>query len=38
MSTQQIIERLRAMVNTPGIGQEDCDTLCAAIRALGGKP
>ena len=38
MTNAQIIERLRVMLNTLQLSQEDIDTLCAAIRALGGNP
>ena len=37
MSTAQLIQRLRVML-TEVHHQDQYDTLCAAIRALGGNP
>lgn len=38
MTTDEIIRNLRGMLHRDGITQEDTDTICAAIRALGGNP
>lgn len=38
MSTTQIIQNLRGMLNGGQLSQDDYDTICAAIRALGGNP
>lgn len=37
MTTEQVIRRLRAML-TNDLPQDDYDTICAAIRMLGGNP
>jgi hypothetical protein len=33
-----IVEKLRVMLNTLDLSQDDYATICAAIRALGGNP
>lgn len=38
MSREQIIRELRGILNTLELSQHDRDTICAAIRALGGNP
>lgn len=38
MTTEQIIRNLRGMLHREDITQDETDTLCAAIRALGGNP
>ena len=38
MTTEQIIGNLRVMLHRDDITQDEIDTLCAAIRALGGNP
>jgi hypothetical protein len=38
VSREQIIRELRGILNTLDLSQHDRDTICAAIRALGGHP
>lgn len=33
-----LVQKLRVMLNTLELSQDDYTTLCQAIRALGGKP
>lgn len=33
-----LIERLRVLLNTAELNQDDYSTICEAIRALGGQP
>lgn len=33
-----LIQRLRVMLNTLDLSQDDYSTICEAIRALGGQP
>ena len=33
-----LIERLRVLLNTAELTQDQYETVCAAIRALGGNP
>lgn len=37
MTSEQIIQNLRGMLHRDGITQDETDTICAAIRALGGN-
>jgi len=36
--TQQIIRELRGILNSGRLSQDDYETICAAIRALGSNP
>lgn len=38
MTDEQIIRNLRSLLNSGQLSQDDYETVCAAIRALGGQP
>ena len=38
MTVENIIGNLRVMLHREDVTQDEIDTICAAIRALGGQP